>query len=115
MLLARLQPYFDILMHQISDLMEEADTWDVADQTHIHAFWLYLDQMMLLAPQPQLPIYESRQFLNGLWSEFEALVVDPSIACRMTLIYKALIRISHLIDEHLSHRFEFPIHPLNAS
>jgi hypothetical protein len=112
MLLAKLQPHFDTLMHQISDLMAESDAWGATEQMHVHAFWLYLDHMMLLAPQPQLPLFESRQFLNGLWCEFEALVNDPSIASRLLLIRKALIQISYLIDEHLSHRFEFPASPI---
>ena len=112
-----IQPYLDVLMLHLSDLMVEAAAWPAPAQTHLYAFWSHLDSLTALLPQPQLPLRETRFYIGELWQELTALEkmgFAGETFWRLGELDKTLIYVSHLIDEQLCSAFELPVIAINA-
>lgn len=111
------QSYIDVSMHHLSEMIVEAAAWPEAAQTHLYALWSHLDQIDQLLTQPQLPARESRFYLSELEQEMSALKQLPlqeEARWHMNKLKKALIGLSHLIDERLSRSFEHPAIAINT-
>ena len=114
---AYIQPYLDMLMQHLSDLMVVAETWPDTAQTHLYAFWNDLDQLNQLLTQSQLPIRETRFYLGELWQELSALeqlTLYGDVFWHLSELSKSLVSVSQTIDEHLCSQFELPVIAINS-
>jgi hypothetical protein len=112
-----IQPYLDVLMQHLSDLMVEAGAWPEEAQTHLYAFWSHLDSLTLLLPQPHLPLRETRFYIGELWQELAALKqmgFAGDAFWRLEELDKTLVYVSHLVDEQLCSSFELPVIAINT-
>ena len=117
MLQSRIQPYLDVLMQHISDLMVEAEAWPDHAQTHLYALWSHLDSLTQLLPQPDLPVRESRFYLSEMWQELAALeqmLFDGDVFMHLDELNNTLRYISHIIDEQICSSFELPVIAINT-
>lgn len=111
MLLARIQPYLNMLIRYLSELIIDPDACGDTVQAHLYAFWTHLDNITLLLPLPLLPIQESRFYLSRLWQELQALeqlTFSADVRWMLNRLRCTLVMMSNIIDEHLSRRFELP-------
>jgi hypothetical protein len=110
MYLSPIDPYLDIVMQNLSDLIIEAAVWPEAMQAHLYLFWANLDHMMNILQLPQLPVQEIRACLSEIWCELEALeqvIFNGDVSSHLDMLRRSLISISHIVDELLCSRFEF--------
>jgi hypothetical protein len=115
--LSRIDPYLDIIMQHLSDLMVAAATWPDATQSHLYSFWVYLDQLTTLLFLPHLPVQEIRACLTELWVKLDVLDnvrFGGHVFSHLDMLRKALIYVSYSVDELLCRRFEFPVAHLTS-
>ena len=109
--LSKLNPYLDVVTQHLSDLMVDADSWPTVMQVNLYSFWTNLDQMTTVLLLPQTPVRQIRACLSDIWSKLEALeqgILDGEMSWHLSMLRKALIYITHVIDELLCQQFEFP-------
>jgi hypothetical protein len=102
MLLSPTDPYFDILIQHLSDLMIEASEWPESLQTHLYSFWADVDQCKILFTLFQAPMGELQVCLNEVCCKLESLeqiMFNRHVAWHLDMLRKALISISYIVDE----------------
>ena len=102
MLLSQRHPYFEILMQHLSDLMIEATQWPETTQFQFYAFWADIDQFQILFSLSPPPMGEMRVCLNEACGKLNSLVLmvfNREASWHLDTLYKALISISHLVDD----------------
>jgi hypothetical protein len=117
MLQSRIQPYLDVLMQHLSDLMVEAESWPDIAQVHLYAFWSHIDHLTQLLPLPQIPVRESRFYMSEMWQDLAALEqmpFDGAVFAHVDEISSALRHISYIVDEQISSAFELPVIAINT-